>query len=329
MEALEKKGVIVTFTSGTSGKFSFLPRGELTWMRQRYSIACGTMEIFGKNFDPDRAFMQFAPNPVKTFIAIGRLTSALHMAMFTRQNLFYIVDHKLTPDSVRISKGMTHGIKEKMMAKMGKYVQKKLVLKFVKNLELLAAAKRKMILGGTPSLIETVISILERKGTHLRLNDDVIIVTGGGWKNPLGALMSEEQFRSRIQSAWGIPDKNCRDIYAMSECSAIFPACEGHYKHVPHSIIYPLVLGDDLKHLGYGQYGRFAFLDPLTESYPGFIMTGDRVRMLESCPVCDRLGPVIESDVTRIKGVEERGCSAIMGELIAGQMSDVIKGKSS
>jgi hypothetical protein len=133
--------------------------------------------------------------------------------------------------------------------------------------------------------------------------------------------MTDKQWRAKVYRGWGIPDKNCRDIYAMSECSAVFPGCEGHYKHIPHSILYPMVLGDDMKPLGYGEYGRFAFLDPVPDSFPGFIMTRDRVKVLESCPVCNRIGPVIVSDVSRIQGSEDRGCSAIMGEMIAKQVS--------
>ena len=44
LEALHEKGVTVTFTSGTSGRFSFYPRNQITWMRQLYSFACCFME---------------------------------------------------------------------------------------------------------------------------------------------------------------------------------------------------------------------------------------------------------------------------------------------
>jgi hypothetical protein len=86
-----------------------------------------------------------------------------------------------------------------------------------------------------------------------------------------------------------------------------------------------MVLGEDLKPLGYGQYGRFAFLDPLPDSFPGFFITGDRVKMMESCPVCDRVGPVIESDVSRMQGAEGKGCSAIMADMMVNEITDISK----
>jgi hypothetical protein len=56
-------------------------------------------------------------------------------------------------------------------------------------------------------------------------------------------------------------------------------------------------------------------------------MTGDRVKMLESCPVCDRIGPVIEPDVSRVKGAEDRGCSGVMGQLMLNQLTRMSKRK--
>jgi long-chain-fatty-acid---luciferin-component ligase len=317
MEALEEKQFTVTFTSGTSGRFSFFPRNRLTWMRQKYSIACCSVEILGGTLDPQRIGMQFAPNPYKTFVFIGRGTSAVQEALFVPENVRYIINSKITPDSIRISKGMTHGIGEKLKAKIMDYARKGIMNKFMDQLEEFASQDKRMVLGGSPSLIMATINMLEKKGSHIKLRDDTIIMTAGGWKMVTGAPMTDKEFRARLKEAWGVSDENCRDIYGMSECSGLFPDCEGHYKHIPQSFIYPMVLGDDLKPLGFGQYGRFAFLDALPDSYPGFIMTGDRVRLLESCPVCDRIGPVVESDISRIKGSDDRGCSAVMGQLMA------------
>jgi hypothetical protein len=101
----------------------------------------------------------------------------------------------------------------------------------------------------------------------------------------------------------------------MSECSSVFLSCEGHYKHIP-PVIYPIVLDEDLQPIKYNEYGRFAFIDPLPLTYPGFIITGDRVKLLERCPKCNRQGPVLDVEVTRMPGVEGRGCAAIMADLM-------------
>ncbi len=92
---------------------------------------------------------------------------------------------------------------------------------------------------------------------------------------------------------------------------------EGHYFHVPYTWFKPLVLDRSLVPAGYDEWGRFAFLDSLAYSYPGFIITGDEVRMLEHCPVCDRPGPVLEPEVRRVASVEMRGCSEELRRVLA------------
>ena len=79
----------------------------------------------------------------------------------------------------------------------------------------------------------------------------------------------------------------------------------------------PLVLNSSLTPAGYGEKGRFAFLDGLAGSYPGFIITGDEVLMLEHCPVCDRLGPVLEPEMKRVPSEEVRGCSEVIHRALA------------
>lgn len=67
----------------------------------------------------------------------------------------------------------------------------------------------------------------------------------------------------------------------------------------------------------YSEWGLFAFLDASAQSFPGFIISGDRVRMLEHCPVCDRPGPVLEPEIQRAKGEEVCGCAEELRRILA------------
>ena len=96
---------------------------------------------------------------------------------------------------------------------------------------------------------------------------------------------------------------------------------EGHYLHVPYTVCKPIVLNEDLAPAQEGEPGRFAFLDALAGSYPGFIITGDQVRMFEHCPVCDRPGPVLEPEIRRAKGEEIRGCAEELRRTLARDFS--------
>jgi hypothetical protein len=323
MEALEREGMLVTFTSGTSGRFSFFPRSRLTWARQQCSFAYAMLTIIGEVFDPGRLYMQVAPHPLKTYLFIGKITVPAYGILCLAENATFLMDRWITPDSVRLSSGKTHGIKEWFQSRLFKAAGARLVETFVRKLELNARKGQQLVLGGPPALINSVFSRLEEKGRSLDLGEKGTLITGGGWKLSGANRLTQTQWRHKAQKILGIPDERCRDIYAMSECSAVFPECEGHYKHVPHSIVYPVVLGDDLKPVGYGQWGRFAFLDPLPASYPGFILTGDRVKLLESCPVCHRIGPVIDSEISRMPGMENRGCAGIVAGLIAEDINEI------
>jgi hypothetical protein len=126
------------------------------------------------------------------------------------------------------------------------------------------------------------------------------------------------EFRKLMQEFLGIKPEHCLDIYGMVEGNGWMVLCpEGHYLHIPYTYYHPMVLDDEFKPLGFGEWGRFAFLDGSTYSYPGFIISGDKVRMLEHCPVCDRPGPVLEPEVTRAVGKEMRGCAEELRRMIS------------
>ena len=101
----------------------------------------------------------------------------------------------------------------------------------------------------------------------------------------------------------------------MNEITALPTECEGYYKHIP-CVLQPYALDEEMNPLPYGEHGRFAFLDPLANSYPGFIVTGDRVKLLEHCPVCDRHGPVLGPEIERMTGIEAKGCTGAMAKII-------------
>jgi hypothetical protein len=85
----------------------------------------------------------------------------------------------------------------------------------------------------------------------------------------------------------------------------------------PYTCYKSLVLDDELVSTGYRERGRFAFLDALAQSYPCFVMSGNRVRLLEHCPVCYRPGPVSEPEIRRAKGEEVRGCAKELRMILA------------
>ena len=103
-------------------------------------------------------------------------------------------------------------------------------------------------------------------------------------------------------------------MFGADEANFNAASCDYGYLHLP-SIVEPMILDEEMKPMEYGNEGRFAFLDPLANSYPGFIATEDKMRILEHCPKCSRPGPVIES-ISRMPGAEDRGCAVAITKIL-------------
>jgi hypothetical protein len=163
---------------------------------------------------------------------------------------------------------------------------------------------------GPPFWVYDVLSKIEDSGKRFSLGAKWRLTTGGGWKGLIN--VTKKAFKEKVVQLLGIPEDNYRDVYGSSERKMPFPACEGGYFHIMHTFVHPFVLDNDLNPVGYEEYGRLACLEAIRHGFPGYIITGDRVKMYETCPECDRPGPVIEPSVTRMPGVEDRGCAGVM-----------------
>lgn len=310
-----KKGVSIMFTSGTSGRFSFIPRDTRSWNRVRYSAMKSVMELM--DYDPDDSAILLIPDPRQTNLTIASLFGIAY-DLYDKANIHVALDLKITTQFLRMQRDETIGIREKIKAKamsrISPIVQKKSDSRMIALFEQAEKEGKKLNIGGPPFWLDRIIGRMKEEGRTANLESSQVL-TGGGWKADEDKRTLEEIFRKKVEDVLGIPQNHYHDVYAMSECSSVFLSCEGHYKHIPPTII-PFVLDENLSPLGYNEFGRFAFIDPLPESYPGFIITGDKVKILEHCPECNRDGPVLGVEVTRLPGVEGRGCAAVMAELM-------------
>ena len=321
IEELVKKNVYLTFSSSTSGKFSFIPRDWLSFSRARFSTKDAirlltpyddleTLEPFPpKNV----GVAMFMPDPSKTYLYIASLFKALINDVYKESEKVYLTDMPLTTELMSISLGRAKGIKGKIISRVMTLSRKKIMSNYIKYLKKWEKEGRTIILGGPPSTIDPLMSLMEKEGIRMRY-ENAVAYTGGGWK-AMGKSLSSEEFKKKMKKCFGIPEKNIKDAYGMNEITALPMECEGYYKHIP-CVLQPYALDEEMNPLPYGEHGRFAFLDPLANSYPGFIVTGDRVKLLEHCPVCDRHGPVLGPEIERMTGVEAKGCAGAMAKII-------------
>jgi len=271
------------------------------------------------DYNPDDIIILLIPDPKLTNLTIASLFGIAY-DLYKPENIYVALkDLKITIQFLRMQINKTIGIKEKIKAKaLSKFtplIQKKSDKRIINLLEKFEKEGKRVLIGGPPFWLNRIIERMEKENIKLNLSEGQIL-TGGGWKSDENKRIPEEKFREKIQKILGIPQNRFHDIYAMSECSSVFLSCEGHYKHVPPTIV-PIILDEELKPIGFGKYGRFAFIDPLPKSYPGFIVTGDKVKLLEKCPKCNHEGPVLDIEVSRMPGSEGRGCAAVMADLMS------------
>jgi len=315
IEGFLKKGINIMFTSGTSGRFSFIPRDNQSWNRVKYSAMKSVIELM--NYDPDDSSVLLIPDPRQTNLTIASLFGIAY-DLYYPKNIHIALDIKITTQFLRMQRdeaiGLREKIKAKAMSKISPIVQKKSDLKIINIFKQMEKEGKKINIGSPPFWLDRIIERMKQEGKSVNLESSQVL-TGGGWKADEDKRTPEEIFRKKVEGILGVPENHFHDVYAMSECSSVFLSCDKHYKHIPPVII-PFVLDDELNPVGYNKFGRFAFIDPLPTSYPGFIITGDRVKLLEHCPECSRDGPVLDVEVTRLPGAEGRGCAAVMAELM-------------
>jgi long-chain-fatty-acid---luciferin-component ligase len=86
---------------------------------------------------------------------------------------------------------------------------------------------------GPPFLVNRLLDYLVKSGSELKLDEDSLVVTLGGWKRYTGATIDERRFREKAAQRLGIAQANIRDMYGLIESDMLAIECEYHNKHVP------------------------------------------------------------------------------------------------
>jgi hypothetical protein len=261
------------------------------------------------------------PGPTKTFLAMGHVVGNASK-IFDEEHRHFLTGRSLNTEIVKLmSTGRAENLKQKLELKLIQKAMKKGQYNIINLLQNIKKKNEQILLASFPFQVWDLMDTMENEGINLNLKDtNSFLVTAGGWKIYTNKMVTEDEFANRVEKVLGIPKENYRDIYGMSEMNGLALSCEKRYKHLV-DWIYPMVLNEDMEPLGYGESGRFAFLDPAGFGYPGFIVSGDRVKLHEKCPKCGKSGIVLESDISRMKNAEGRGCGNLMRDLITEEIS--------
>ena len=310
-------GLEISYSSGTSGRHTFIPRDRRTFYNAEYAIAKSIITMVYPVWDYNSYGYLMMPNPFKTNVFAGKVCRVYFDVI---KDVKVALDRELTTDMIQAA--MQNNLKGRIIRFAMQRENKKMISRIINWLKEHHEKGDKISMVGAPFILYFVMEELEKNGEYLEFGDGSAIVTGGGWKIYEDKRIPVKEFRAKVERVLGIPHQNCLDLYGMVEGNGWMIHCpEGHYLHVPTTYYHAMVVDENGEEVAYGEKGRFAFLDGLATSYPGFIISGDEVRMYEECPACNRPTPVLEPEVKRAKGDEMRGCAEEMRRVLAMDLS--------
>jgi hypothetical protein len=345
IDRLTENGIIPAYSSGTTGRFSFVPRDEMSWyLFTTAPMAYLTPMLMDKGFGalwqrllvkpairalPPYKFAELVKKMSVTdcdgFLLnfksgnMGiQLVGQEFAKMFKRSTFLYDID--LSASAIRC---LTRGAKTEDDQKMLMEFQAGTVgnkdenySKIIKGVKNTTRERRKIFLFGAPYQLKELTDLMAANNDRVRARDGSFILFGGGWKTFEGDKIERDDLVARVSETFGVPGDLVVEGYSMTEINSLMVRCEHGRFHMP-PIIEPVILDEDLVPLeGNDLKGAFGFLDPFALSYPGFTISGDNVHLVdERCP-CGMHGPAL-TEIGRAPGREVKGCGGIMASVQA------------
>jgi hypothetical protein len=315
IQAFNQAGLVIAYSSGTSGLQTVIPRDQYTFYLSEYAAARALLAMIFPNWDYHMSSYLLMPNPHKTYVYAGKVSEILFDAI---DDVSVAIDRVVPAHVVRMAMSGERSVKASFVRLFSRLSSINMINRIIRWLEYHQNTDRRLAMIGAPYIVWSVMNRLRKQGRRFDLSDRLGILTGGGWKVYEGYRLPAAEFRQQTQEMLGVLPENCLDLYGMVEGNGWMVHCpEGHYLHVPYTYYKAMIVDENYKPLGYGKRGRFAFLDSAALSYPGFIVTGDVATMLQHCPVCDRPGPVLEPEIQRASGEDMRGCGEEVRRMVA------------
>ena len=183
-------------------------------------------------------------------------------------------------------------------------------------------AGRSVAIFGAPVLIARFMHYLDAIGVRLVGGDQVVVVSGGGWKHAGGEHLERADFVAAVTTGLGLAKSDqLRDAFNQVELNTVFLECDHHRKHVPPWV--EVIVRDlrTLEPLPRGREGLLSYLDPTAESFPCFIV-GDDVGILdgEQCP-CGVPAATVRF-VRRLQRSANDGCAQKMDAITGAASGD-------
>ena len=308
-----EEGILLGFSSGTTGTLTFLPRDKYTQSMLIKSYVASVDSSVQLNKGKDYFVLGI---PEKTFLQVG--WNGKHVAEAISPRRVFYGFGPIKADMIRMRNKGPKNFKEKVINKLASLMLPRLERDAIKKMvnKLVELKGQRVIFLAPPFMIvETARYILEN-GINAKLTEDSIVASTGGFKGH--AVTSREEMNKLIEEAFGISSNHYLDLYGMTESNSIIMECtEANLKHIPpwkEVFLFDEnleVIEPDGK-----VTGRYGFIEPSSTSFPGFILTGDQITVdWDGCSKCEKITPVVLS-IGRLPTEEGRGCSGVLAKTV-------------
>jgi hypothetical protein len=343
LERLETTDINVAFSSGTSGTFSFVPRDTENWALAKTANTCYlaplllnmdtgiSRGIFPlkqiiKSLSPENFVNIISKTGLHNYDAFflgfkqGRMGNQMLMQELSPifRKCCFLYDMKIGASTLRC---LRRGARNEEEQKLVEQYQNEVITQREQNysniLEKIKTSTeegQKVFIFGAPFQFKELSEFISSHNRKLVLNKGSLLLFGGGWKSFTGELMKREDLVKNLTDSFSLPPERILEGYSMTEISILTVRCACGRFHIP-PLIEPVVFDDELNQVeGKEISGIFGFLDPLATSYPGYIITGDRVHLVDGECQCGLAGPAL-TEIGRAKNREIKGCGGIMGSI--------------
>lgn len=316
---LAEDKVFSTFSSGTSGRLSFVPRDEYNWENFLNNSAGYIAGLFAglnmsyENFDS-----------VSLSFRGGNMGVGLVGQRLSRYavNSYFLYEAEISPDVLKVMRKDNPTPEEKkalddyydMILSHAEENFDRIIGRIFDSTH---AGKRKVKIFGAPFQMKQLCERMIKTGRTIQVLPQSTLSFGGGWKTFEGEKINRDELIRMIREALGVEEKYIFEGYSMTEMNVSLMRCPGGRYHIPplvQAVVYDAAL---LPLAGKDVTGTFGYLDPFATSYPGFIITGDQIHLVDETCSCGRVGPAIVGEVTRAPGREVKGCGGIMSAMRA------------
>jgi hypothetical protein len=342
---LEAGGIKVVYSSGTSGNFSFVPRDAAAWRLFRAASTCylAPLLLYEKISSP---WQRLAIRPAvrwlspETFVRAsggmglrdfdavfldfssgrtGNQALEQELAPLFRRTCF-LYQTGLSSSLLRLAaRGPRNETERALLARLQTEALSNKAENHRRVIEALrraAADRQKTFIFGTPYQFKELCATINDLGQPVSLRPGSLALFGGGWKSFTGERIPRDELVAQMSQSFGLAPERILEGYSMTEISTFMLRCDHGRFHIP-PLIEPVILDAAWQPLaGSDVRGVFGFLDTLAISHPGFLVSGDEVRLVDGdCP-CGLTGPAV-LEIGRARAREVKGCGGIMASVAA------------